>query len=97
MEAKDCCFEPVQFFEPGTVVWVVHCGEIIQLDVLAVRFDMADEPGPGGEKYTLFVTDYRLRRICHFTRDGYFPLNSVCATREEAEAKNIDEKQGTKA
>ena len=97
MEMQKSCFEPVQFFEPGSVVWVVHCGEVIQLDVLAVRFDMVDEPGPNGEKYTLFLTGYRLYRICHGTADGYFPLHSVYTTREEAEAKNIDEKQGTKA
>ncbi len=87
MKITDCCFEPTQFFEPGAAVWTVHCGRAIQSDVLGVRFDMADEPGPGGEKFTLFVTGFRLRRICHFTRDGYFPLTSVYATQEEAVAQ----------
>lgn len=85
MEMKDCCFEPTQFFEPGAVVWVAHCGRVAQSDVLAVRVDMVDEPGPGGEKFTFFVTGYRLYQICHSTYDWYFPLNSVYATREEAE------------
>lgn len=89
METKDCCFEPAMFFEPGTVVWAVHCGRAIQSEVLAVRFDMVDEPGLEGKSFTLFVTGYRLRNICHFTRDGYFPLNSVFVTREEAEAQRI--------
>lgn len=49
---------------------------------------MVDEPGPNGEKFTLFLTGYRLHRICHSTADGYFPIYSVYATREEAEAQN---------
>lgn len=88
MEIKDCCFEPTQFFEPGAVVWTVHCGRVVQSDVLEVRFGMVDEPGPGDTSHTLFVTGYRLRRICHYTFDGYFPLKSVYATQEEAEARN---------
>ncbi|MFZ1626781.1 MAG: hypothetical protein WAT81_03200 [Candidatus Moraniibacteriota bacterium] len=88
MEMKDCCFEPTMFFEPGEAVWMVHCGRVVQSDVLAVRFDMVDEPGPGGTSHTLFVTGYRLYRICHNAVDGYFPLTSVYATQAEAEAQN---------
>ncbi|MFZ3032157.1 MAG: hypothetical protein WA082_03920 [Candidatus Moraniibacteriota bacterium] len=56
---------------------------------------MVDEPGPSGIGFTLFVTGYRLYQICHSTSDGYFPLNSVYATREEARTKvNNSEQKG---
>lgn len=85
MKTFDYRLDPEQFFEPESIVWIVHCREVQKTSVSAVRFEMCREDAPGGQRFVLLLTGYRLPQFNHETEDWYFRPFEVYATCEAAE------------
>lgn len=85
MKTSDYRLDPEHFFEPESIVWIVHCREVRKTSVSAVRFEMCREDASEGQQFILLLTGYRLPQFNHETEDCYFRPYEVYATREAAE------------